>query len=444
MSEEQNVYQENEGQTTNEAPVPSVLSTLPVALVVEQTARILEDIKRKIQQQKEEEERLRQEQLKQKSESPTYFPITITRPVLAPAAKSFSSDEGIFSATKSFIVINHHQDNDNWANSSKTISPLNHTSIPRSLSPDSGTEYPFSASSSISPPFMTSIAKGTSSDCVKLSHNSDDEIFKPISTFSPFVPTATPKYSTISPTTSLTSIYSSRRLSGTSKQHSSTTASLAKSTPSISMDLINECTSVEKRIPAAPTEDRHHHHHHQRPLSFQVLQSNFNFDTKSINTYHEVHTSTDPVGSSTRYRSLANLVLANPVISSATPIISASTAVAASSQFSGLLNSNNRFSFGDPLAIKPVVSALEYQLPKPSNEVKTKDLPIKLDKQVKALDESYAKLTTLDKYNKYVEKQKLQLELNEKKQQADYLSLSLSPPIGRRNKDLTLKGAASL
>ena len=410
--------------------IPSL--ALPVALVVEQTARILEDIKRKIQQQKDEEERLKLEQ-QNASESPTYF--SISRSVRAP------SDEGIYSAstTKSFIVLNNHHYSDTSA-PTKTISPLNHTSIPRSLSPDSGTDYePFSASSSISPPFLASITKGTSSDCMKLSHNSDDDIFKPLSAFSSFVPSmAPPKHTIISPTTSLTSIHSSvRRLSGINMQNNATTASLAKSTPSISTDLINEC----HQKPTPVTTSDHYYHHHQRPLSFQVLHTNFNFDTNSIDTYHEAFTSLD-LGS--RYRSLANLPLANPKVSTAPwtpPIIS--TSVASPSPFS-LLN-NSRFPFGDPSAIKPVVGALEYtalKLPSYSRsiDVKTQTSPHFLDcSSPRSFDESLAK--TLEKYNKFVEKQKTQIELNQKQQQDDFLSLSLSPPMNRRNKDMiALKG----
>lgn len=448
-SEEPEVYQEGFNEaTTNDAPVdiPSVLSTLPVALVVEQTARILEDIKRKIQQQKEEEERLKLEQ-QNRSESPTYF--TLSRPIRAP------SDEGIFSTstTKSFIILNHRYSDSSAP--SKTISPLNHTSIPRSLSPDSGTDYePFSASSSISPPFLTSITKGTSSDFMKLSHNSDDEIFKPLS--SSFVPSMVPpKYTTTtrSPTTSLSSIYSSaRRLSGITMSHATTVASLAKSTPSISTDLINE--SHQKPAPATANE-HHHHHHHPRPLSFQVLQTNFTFDTKSIDTYHEAYTSLDPVGGSTRYKSLANLPLANPTVSTTawTPPTISSSNLASSSQFNGLLNSNNRFTFGNPSEIKPIVSALEYptfKLPtySLSTEIKTPpgiSSPKTLEKHTKSFDETLIKVsstcTTLERWNKFVEKQKLENELNHKKGEADFLSLSLSPPMNRRNKDMmALKG----
>lgn len=101
------------------APPPTIssFSSLPVALVVEQTARILEDIKRKIQLQKEEEERQRLER---------------EREISPP-------EDAIFSATKSFIILKN---------------------APPSLSPDSGTDYgPFSASSSISPPFLSSSMK---------------------------------------------------------------------------------------------------------------------------------------------------------------------------------------------------------------------------------------------------------------------------------------------
>lgn len=97
-------------------PTISSFSSLPVALVVEQTARILEDIKRKIQLQKEEEERQKRER--------ELSPVT--------------AEDSIFNS-KSFIILKN---------------------APPSLSPDSGTDYgPFSASSSISPPFLSSSVK---------------------------------------------------------------------------------------------------------------------------------------------------------------------------------------------------------------------------------------------------------------------------------------------
>lgn len=100
------------------APILTSFSSLPVALVVEQTAKILEDIKRKIQLQKEEEERQRLERERESELSPV---------------------DPIFN-TKSFIILKN---------------------APPSLSPDSGTDYgpSFSASSSISPPFLSSSIK---------------------------------------------------------------------------------------------------------------------------------------------------------------------------------------------------------------------------------------------------------------------------------------------
>lgn len=439
-------FEESSTDTLPEAP--SVLSTLlPAALVVEQTARILEDIKRKIQQQKEEEERNKLELKNNRSESPTYF--TLSRPIRAPNDGNVfkrPSEEGVFSTatTKSFIILNNRFSDSSAP--SKTISPLNNTSIPRSLSPDSGTDYePFSASSSISPPFLSTTKgtnNGSTSDVMKLSHNSDDEIFKPLSNFSPFLPL---KLNAISPTTSLSSIHSSvRRLSGITMSHA-TTASLAKSTPSISTDLINE----SQMKPAPPSANER-----QRPVSFQVLQTNFNFDTKSINTYHQAaYAPMEPVESSNRYKSLANLPLANPIVPTSTmlwtpPIASTAITGVTSSQLSSLLNNNNnRLSFGDPSAIKPIVSALEYEYPTfkmpskyaHSTELKTPPGSAKsklFEKHAKSYDETLTRSSTLEKYNKFVETQKLQLELSQK--QADFLSLSLSPPMSRR----TLKGCS--
>lgn len=429
-SEEPEVYQEGYQESNDtHTDIPSVLSTLPVALVVEQTARILEDIKRKIQQQKDEEERLRLEQ-QNRSESPNYF--SLSRPIRTP-------DEGIFSAstTKSFVILNHRYSSDSAP--PNNISPLNHTSIPRSLSPDSGTDYePFSASSSISPPFLSTIKRtnnsGSTSDFMKLSHNSDDEIFKPLScsSFSHFIPSTVPlKLTAISPTTSLSSIYSSaRRLSGITMSQA-TTASLAKSTPSISTDLINE---THQKPASASTND------HPRPLSFQVLQSNFSFDTKSFDTYHEALV--DPTESHIRYKSLVDL----PVISPLTKPTWSTSIISTSSQFSSLLNNNNRLTFGDPSAIKPIVSALEY----PPYKLPTADLTTPpsmkftlnaFERHTRSFEESMTRSNTLEKYNKFVEKQK-QNELTQKQeQQADFLSLSLSPPMNRKNKDMpALKG----
>lgn len=97
-----------------------------MALVVEQTARILEDIKRKIQLQKEEEERQRLERERERELSP-------------------AGEEAIFNS-KSFIILKN---------------------APPSLSPDSGTDYgPYSASSSISPPFLSSSIKDRESTFV--------------------------------------------------------------------------------------------------------------------------------------------------------------------------------------------------------------------------------------------------------------------------------------
>jgi hypothetical protein len=441
-SEETEVFN-SEGfeELTNEPLPPEVPSVLSSLLVVEETARILEDIKRKIQLQKEEE-RQKLEQQKNRSDSPNYF--SLSRPIQVPSENS--NDEGIFSVntTKSFIILNNRY-SDSSITVPKTISPLNNSSIPQSLSPDSGTDYePFSASSSISPPFLSTTKRadnGSTSDVMKLSHNSDDEIFKPLSSFiSPIPSTAPPKLFAISPTTSLSSIYPVRRLSGITMSHATTTT-LAKSTPSISTDLINE--SQHKTAPSSSSD-------YQRPLSFQVLQTNFNFDTKSIDTYQNItHASLEPAIANNRYKSLANLPSANPSIPapSWTPAVISTTSTTSvlSSQFTSLLTNNNRLTFGDPLAIKPIVSALEYptfKLPSYSLSSDLKTPPGNLtspnkifEYATKSFDEALMRPTTLEKYNKFVEDQKLQMELNQQ-QKADFLSLSLSPPMNRRHKDI--------
>ena len=111
--------------------------------------------------------------------------------------------------------------------------------------------------------------------------------------------------------------------------------------------------------------------------------------------------------------------------------------------------SSNRHSFGaDPSAIKPIVSALEYpQIKVPQYSSAT----VPIEKVISSPPASISSLLkrehsdtfsrTLERYNKFVEKQKMQLELQQQ-QQADFLSLSLSPPMNRRNKEmLALKGS---
>lgn len=159
-------------------PTISSFSSLPVALVVEQTARILEDIKRKIQLQKEEEERLRIERERERELSPIV-----------------TADDSIFN-TKSFIILKN---------------------APPSLSPDSGcTDYgPFSASSSISPPFLSSSIKDRENTFVDGANSLTPS--RPRSESFKF-PSYSLPFSTTLPMSSLSPTVSNHKLSGEFKK----------------------------------------------------------------------------------------------------------------------------------------------------------------------------------------------------------------------------------
>lgn len=377
--EEPDEYPEPENETQR----PSILSTLPVALVVEQTARILEDIKKKIQEEKRQK---LEQQIRSESPSPSYSELS--RP--------------------SFVILNHrHSTSSAILNN---ISPLNQTSFPRSLSPDSGTDYePFSASSSISPPFLSKLKRtnaGSTSDVMKLSHNSDDDIFKPVSSFSPLIQTT--NLAKISPTTSLNSIHTpARRLSGVTISHLTTT-SLAKSTPSISTNLNNESHQKPEQTFSSVT---------QSPYSFQVLQTNFEFDTKYFDTYHDTAKAHDPLAASNdRYRSLANLPN-NNLITQLT-----SSSCVASTPFISLLQNHNRF--GNPSAIKPFASSLES----PNNKFKLAGITMSPTATLSFKDNFSKSFDTARTYSSM-----RQNILEEQAQvKPDFLSLSLSPPMNRK------------
>lgn len=204
-------------------------------------------------------------------------------------------------------------------------------------------------------------------------------------------------FSTTSPSPVTPNLATSvRRLSGITIT-STSVASLAKSTPSISTDLYNE-----------------------RPLSFTVLPNN-NFDTYQTQPVQQKPTLS--------CSSLASFSTWTPITTTAAAVVP--------STISSMLSSN-RHSFGpDPSAIKPIISALE-QIPVKATVV----VPIESrPKPVMKKDSSDNFKKTLERYNKFVEKQKMQLELQQQ-QQADFLSLSLSPPVNRRNKEmLALRGS---
>ncbi|KAL7013637.1 hypothetical protein ACKWTF_015500 [Chironomus riparius] len=354
--------------------------------------------------------------------------------------------------------------------STKSFIILNHTKA-LSLSPDSGTDYgPFSASSSISPPFLSSNLKDSYFPPERDVIGAEREIFaaerdvigadrevletfpserdtflaereaftaereafaverrtenyqRPHSDHCTFkfpsfsLPLSTSPSSSTSSTTPSISI---RRLSGITMT-SASAASLAKSTPSISTDVLNE-----------------------RPLSFTVLPNS----TTNYETYQTVQQPlASPYKPTLSCSSLASF-------SSWTPIVTTSATTVSSvipSTISSMLSSN-RHSFGaDPSAIKPIVSALEYPQFKSVPQYSPPAVPI--EKVVNSPSASISSLLkrehsdtfsrTLERYNKFVEKQKMQLELQQQQQQADFLSLSLSPPMNRRNKEmLALKGS---
>lgn len=419
-------------------------------MVVEQTAKILEDIKRKIQLQKEEEERLRKER-EQEELTMRLSPLAETNFFNSTSTTTTSTTSSSMS-TKSFIILNH----------TKALS----------LSPDSGTDYgPFSASSSISPPFLSSNLKDSYFPPERDVIGAEREIFsaerdvigvdrevletfpseretfaaereafmaereafaaerrtenyqRPHSDHCTFkfpsfsLPLSTSPSSSTSSTTPSISI---RRMSGITMT-SASAASLAKSTPSISTDVFNE-----------------------RPLSFTVLPNS----TTNFETYQTVQQPlASPYKPTLSCSSLASF-------SSWTPIVTTSAATVSSSVIPSAISSmlsSNRHSFGaDPSAIKPIVSALEYPQIKLVPQFSPKTIPI--EKVINSPPASISSLLkrehsdtfsrTLERYNKFIEKQKMQLELQQQQQQADFLSLSLSPPMNRRNKEmLALKGS---
>lgn len=210
-----------------------------------------------------------------------------------------------------------------------------------------------------------------------------------------------------------------RRLSGITMTAASI-ASLAKSTPSISSDLFNE-----------------------RPKSFTVLPNS------SHDTYQPfIPPIASPYKPTLSCSSLANFTWSPTTISSQQQPTTISSA----------LSTNLRQSFGDPSAIKPIVSALEYPLPiiPPPVKIPTYKIPSPPIKSpaIKSTittttttsllnkSENFNRNATLERYNKFIEKHKMQLELQLQQQQADFLSLSLSPPMNRRNKEMmALRGS---
>lgn len=178
---------------------------------------------------------------------------------------------------------------------------------------------------------------------------------------------------------------------------SASIASLAKSTPSISSDLLKE----------------------RSPLSFTVLPSS-SLDYTYQHHHHNIPPIASPYKPTLSCSSLANFTWTSQPVPATT--------------IASVLRQN----FGNPDDIKPIVSALEYPQ-SPAAPVKIIPFKIPSPPPPPPIDTFNR---TLERYNKFVEKQKMQLELQQQQQQADFLSLSLSPPMNRRHKEMmALKGS---
>lgn len=374
----------------------------PVSLVVEQTARILEEIKRKIllqQKEKLEEEEQRRKQAAEEEEielkqieqtSPRYFTFQ-TEFKMPPAVPP-----------PSFIILNHRYSADMTSAALKPIPTPMHSSVSllrtTSLSPDSGTDYGLlSASSSLSPPslppFKSSVISGQ--------HTSEEDLYK-LPSLSRNSPGGLYNYSFLPAKSSLfvagkyptTVDGTSRRFSGMS---AATSASLAKSTPSISTDLFNEIqpisTTTSAIAPLGPPPSSQ-----QRPLSFQILPS-----------------TVKPLALTTSEYSYEGAVGAHYAGITSTPALSLSS--------SSLDYPNYKFTSYSPLSLPPP--------PPPVTRV--------LEHNVRSFDDNMGRMTGMEKYNKF-----LQRQLGEQQQQPpDFLSLSLSPPLNRRCKHMpALRGCS--
>lgn len=296
------------------------------------------------------------------------------------------------------------------------------SSFAHNISSDSSdTGEPFSGSSSISPPFLSTIQKPESRstpEVLKLCHNFNEEA---ISNFSS---PKSAKPASISPKIN----YSS--LSGiTTISHGN---SFAKSTPSISTDFLKE---KNQHFPPTTTGDA---------LSFRLLQTSFDFEKQSIKTYHEASCSLlDPTKeTSSRYKSLANIPIGSTSEWTASPISSYNNVP---SKFSSLLTGNKSSIFGDPLAIKPIVSA--YEFPPYKKTVyslsidEKRDAPSRyFERHSSSYDEesSTRLLSSLQSSEKCVKQLRKNIEFKQQPKQAEFLSLSLSPPMNRRNRNVNM------
>lgn len=365
----------------------------PVSLVVEQTARILEEIKRKIQLQ--QKEKLEEEELRKKQDVEEEFElkhIEQTSPRYFTFHTEFKMPPTV--PPPSFIILNHRYSADMTNTALKPISTPMHSSVSllrtTSLSPDSGTDYGLlSASSSLSPPSLPPFK----SNVISGQHTSEEDLYKlpSLSRNSPgslnnynFIPTKSTVFvANKYPTTVDGTI---RRFSGIS---AATSASLAKSTPSISTDLFNELPTIAKStiLSGPPSSSQ------QRPLSFQILPI----------------TTTD--------LSLESAVGGHYTEITPIPALSLSS--------TSLDYPNYKFTSYSPISLPPPLPTTT------NNKV--------LEHNVRSFDDNMGRMTGMEKYNKF-----LQRQLGEQQQQpADFLSLSLSPPLNRRCKHMpALRGCS--
>jgi hypothetical protein len=337
-----------------------------VSAVVEETAKILEDIKQKIQrQQKEKEEEELRLQLERETRKDEVEEELERLPAYqaSPSPKWKSEETELFNKNQSFLVLNRFKypepdepkDSKDQSRDPKEPEPLLRTS---SLSQDSINGYDLLSGSSISPPSVppnipqtptlfrpilespgpqkatgfpgslnlnlhvtNSTSYGVSSgpsnpgtDPVNQPSNSDDEFpykskfvsyassfpnYHHYSSVDPSVgmlvktPVTKPDSSPTSTISSSSSVYNNlRRLSGVP---SATTVSLAKSTPSISTDLLNEQSikviSSTSSVPTAgyprKTPSPPALHYQQKKSTFQVLQSPINYENKFYLQQHK-------------------------------------------------------------------------------------------------------------------------------------------------------------
>jgi hypothetical protein len=192
-----------------------------------------------------------------------------------------------------------------------------------------------------------------------------------------------------------------------------TSVTIAKSTPSISSDLINETNHELDKLSLTDTT---------RPFSFQILDPR-------------------PFDQNNRYKSLAHLPTTCPPVQpswcSPAPLIPIVCKPKPKPVLTGLLQNGSPLSLADPSTIRPVISH-NYISP-PADALRSEHFsysPSSIEKQTSAF-EDYPSTFGID-YIKFHERSVKPLE---RKPQADFLSLSLSPPINRKHNSI---GSVSL